>query len=96
MAVAETSSSAHDVRSMALYLTRLKSSSNASQDSWDSVSLRRLSTSVLIVADGVSKVMASRCSTMDAIGAVLCLSHDTLYRFESSLELVMGTKKHNR
>jgi hypothetical protein len=91
MAVAETSSNEQDVRSMALYFTRLKSSSNASQDSCESVSWRKLRTSVRTVVAGLSRLMASRCSIIDVIGAVLCFSHERLYRLESSLELEMGT-----
>lgn len=96
MAVAETSSSEQDVRSMDLYFTRLKSSSSASQDSCESVSWRRLSASVRTVVAGLSRFMASRCSTIDVIGTVLCFSHERLYRLESSLELEMGTARREK
>lgn len=90
IAVADTSSNEHDVKSMALYLTRLNSSSRASHDSCESVSCLRFKVSVLSAA-GLSRLIASRCSIIDGIGAVLCFSHDRRYRFESSLGLEIGT-----
>jgi hypothetical protein len=75
MAVADTSSREQDVKSMTRYFTRLKSSSSASHDACDSVSWRRLRTSVRTVA-GLSMFIASRCSTIDGIGLVWCFSHD--------------------
>lgn len=93
MAVADTSSSEQDVRSIALYFTRLKSSSNASQDSCERVSCLKLSTSVRTVVTGLSKFIASRCSIIDEIGEVLCFSHELLYKLDSSLELETGTER---
>ena len=46
MAVAEMSSSEHDVKSIDLYLTRLNKTSRASQDSCERVSCLRFNTSV--------------------------------------------------
>lgn len=75
-AVAETSSNEQDVRSMARYFTRLNSSSKASHDPCDSVSFRRFRTSVRADVELSRLTSDSRCSMIDAIGLVLCFSHD--------------------